>query len=330
MAVGGARRACSAVGALAAAALLVLAASGSGELPASPAVTEIDLPDAGGSTHELTLGPDGNVWVTQQKSAKLVRVSPQGKLRVTALPAGSGPHGIKFDRRGRLWLTLEFANAIARVGRDGRILRRYPIPRANAGPHGLDVARDGSVWWTGKEGGVIGRLNPRTGRMRVFSLPNDQSLPIYIAEGCDGMYFTELDAGRIGRVTASGKITEWKTPTPRSRPIAVAPRGCRTWFSEEAGHRYGVLDPRTDRIVEYPLGRPTDELASLAFDRRGTLWLQHVKPDVFGRAGRSRETDDFPIPTNDATMHRIIRGPGGRMWFTELASDKVGYFAPVQ
>ncbi|HEX8074286.1 MAG TPA: hypothetical protein VF545_04835 [Thermoleophilaceae bacterium] len=37
--------------------------------------------------------------------------------------------------------------------------------------------------------------------------------------------------------------------------------------------------------------------------------------------------DEFPIPTNDATMHRIILGPGGNMWFTELAADKVGYIS---
>jgi virginiamycin B lyase len=113
-----------------------------------------------------------------------------------------------------------------------------------------------------------------------------------------------------------------------SRPIAVAPRGCRIWFSEEAGHRYGVLDPRSDRIVEYPLVRPDDKLASLAFDDAGKLWLQHVQPDVFGHAGADREVGDFPIPTEQATMHRIIRGPGGRMWFTELASDEVGWFDP--
>ena len=142
------------------------------------------------------------------------------------------------------------------------------------------------------------------------------------------MYFTELNAGRTGRVTASGTITEWQTPTPQSRPIAVAPRDCRIWFSEEAGHRYGVLDPRTGRIVEYPLRGLTDQLASLAFDRRGTLWLQHVTPDAFGRGGAGRETNTFSIPTRHATMHRVILGPGGRMWFTELASDKLGYFDP--
>jgi virginiamycin B lyase len=320
--------------------MLVLVACGSNDQAASPAVTEIDLPDKvkGGSTHELTLGPDGNVWVTQQKQAKLVRITPQGDPTAFSLPAGSGPHGIDFDRRGRLWLTLELDNAIAQVGLDGRIVRRYPIPRANAGPHGLDVARDGSVWWTGKEGGVIGRLDPGSGRMRIFSLPDDTSLPIYIAEGCDGMYFTELNASRIGRVTSSGKITEWQTPSPGSRPIAVAPavarRDCRIWYSEEAGQHYGVLDVdprtgRTKRIADYPLLEPADQLASLAFDGGGELWLQHNTPDVFGRAGAKREAPGhLPIPTKDAIMHRVILGPGGHMWFTELGSDKVGHFDP--
>jgi virginiamycin B lyase len=33
---------------------------------------------------------------------------------------------------------------------------------------------------------------------------------------------------------------------------------------------------------------------------------------------------EFDIPTRNALMHRIIQGPDGNMWFTELGSDKVG------
>lgn len=310
-----------------------LIAAPRGDAPANvsaraPKVTEIQLP-RGGSTHELVVGPGDKVWVTQQNQAQLVRITPKRRVRVYPLPAGSGPHGIDFDRQGRLWITLEFANVIARVDRKtGRIVQRYPIPFEDAGPHGLRVAKNGLVWWTGKEGDVVGNVDPRTGRVQVFPLPTAGSLPIYIAEGCDGMYFTELMGARIGRVTDDGTITEWATPTQASRPIAVAPRDCRVWFSEEAGNHYGVLDPLTGAIVEYPLTRPDDELVGLAFDGRGTLWLQHVKPDVIGRAGPAAEFGAFPIPTTDATMHRIIRGPDGRMWFTELAADKVAYFKP--
>jgi virginiamycin B lyase len=294
---------------------------------AQPVVKEFDLPDKAGSTHELTVGPDGNVWVTQQTQAKLVRVTPRGGLRFFPLPANSGPHGIKFDRAGHLWLTLEFANAIAELDQEGRILNRYPIPQAGAGPHGLAVARDGSVWWTGKEGNLIGRLDPRTGRMRLFPLPHPGSFPIYIAEGCDGMYFTELKGSRLGRVTDQGEITEYPTPTPDSLPIAVAPRACRIWFSEESGHHFGVLDPRTSKLTEYRLPHPDEDLAGLAFDASGTLWIQYKEPDLIGRVGDGMRVDEFPIPTKDATMHRIILGPGGNMWFTELAADKVGYIS---
>lgn len=314
--------------ALAVAAVLGLAGFAAEASARPPKVTEIQLPK-GGSTHELTVGPGAKVWVTQQKQGQLVRIAPNGRQRVFRLPTGSGPHGIDFDRSGGLWVTLEFANAIAKVDRrSGRILKRYPIPRRNAGPHGLHVARNGRVWWTGKAGNVVGNVDPRTGRVRVFTLPTADSKPIYIAEGCDGMYFTELTGSRIGRVTDAGTITEWVTPTRGSRPIAVAPRNCRIWFSEEAGSHYGVLDPLTGMITEYPLTRPGDELTGLAFDGRGTLWLQHLRPDVIGHAGAAGEVGAFPIPTKRAKMHRMIRGPGGRMWFTELATDKVGFFTP--
>jgi virginiamycin B lyase len=32
----------------------------------------------------------------------------------------------------------------------------------------------------------------------------------------------------------------------------------------------------------------------------------------------------YQVPTRDTVMHRIIQGPDGNMWFTELKADKVG------
>jgi virginiamycin B lyase len=290
-------------------------------------VTEFGLPDKAGSTHEITVGPDGNLWVTQQVQGKIVRIAPDGRQQAFTMPDNTMPHGIRFDRHGHLWITMEATDEIAELDQLGRILRRFPIRRVVAGPHGLAIAPDGAVWWTGKEGDVIGRLDPATGRMRVFQLPQG-SQPIYIASGCGAMYFTELNGSRIGRITNAGHITEYPTPTPSARPIAVAPRHCKVWFSEEAGHHFGVLDPRTARIKEYPLPNPGDELAALAFDRTGSLWLQFRTPDAFGRVDAHKRVHMLALPTKNAVMHRIILGPGGNMWFTELMTDKVGYFTP--
>jgi virginiamycin B lyase len=30
------------------------------------------------------------------------------------------------------------------------------------------------------------------------------------------------------------------------------------------------------------------------------------------------------VPTRDTVMHRIVQGPDGNVWFTELNADKVG------
>lgn len=312
---------------------MALMAAGAADSARAPAVREISLRDAHplGSTHELVLGPHGDVWVTQQDQSRLVRITPQGGVRFFALPPGLGPHGIAFDRHGRMWITLQFVNEIALVNLDGRITRTYRIPTA-AEPHGLAIADDGSVWWTGKYGGVIGRLDPRTGRMRVFPLPDRYSQPIYIRQGCGAMYFTELTHSAIGSITTNGRIKEYITPTNPadggSRPIAVAIRHCQVWFTEERGHRVGVLDPNTGKIIEYRIPRPSDQLAGLAFDRTGTLWLElngQTGVDAVGRVGAHMKVRLFDVPTRDATLHRIILGPHGNMWFTELTADTVGY-----
>jgi virginiamycin B lyase len=314
-------------------ALLAVTAAVAGASSGTPRVREISVRDhlPLGSTHELALGPDGNVWVTQQDQSRLLRITPHGGVRYFPLAPGLGPHGIAFDRHDHMWITLQFVNEIAQVNLEGRITHTYPIPRP-AAPHGLAIADDGAVWWTGKYGGNIGRLNPRTGRMKIFPLPDRYSQPIYIKQGCGAMYFTELTHSRIGSITNSGTTKEYRTPTDPpdggSRPIAVAIRHCKVWFTEERGHRFGVLDPNTGKITEYPIPRPTDELASLAFGPTGTLWLELNGPtgvDALGRVGADMKVSLFDVPTPNAVLHRIIFGPDGNMWLTELAADKVGY-----
>jgi virginiamycin B lyase len=308
------------------------APGGGGAIAGQDGIVEISLPLKGGSTHELAFAPDGGaVWVTQQNQSALVRIAlPSRRVTTFPLPPGAGPHGIKFDAAGRLWITQEFANVLVALDVSGpvpRVLRVYDIPSPGAGPHGLDIGPDGAtVWWTGKEGGVIGRLDPASGEHRIFALPDRSSTPIFISRGPDeAMWFTALTGSAIGRVTDAGRITMFPTLTPASRPIAVetGPDG-RVWYSLEAGHRFGVIDPATGAMAEYPVPTTDAELAALNFDHFGRLWIQYNTPDKLGRVRPDETVEEIPIPTRNAVMHRIAAGPDGAMWFTELAADKVG------
>ena len=141
-------------------------------------------------------------------------------------------------------------------------------------------------------------------------------------------------------------MTEFEIPTPNSRPIAIVPGpDGAMWFSEEAGSKVGRID-KDGAITEYPVlkGKVHQLLAGLAFDKEGNLWVQqymdHKYPDPkvadsiirIDKAGlaagpnalKASHFKFYRVPTRDTVMHRIIQGPDGAMWFTEMNADKVG------
>lgn len=317
-----------------------------------------------GSTHEIE-PHDGAYWITGQNHDSLVRVTPTpgGAPSTTrfALPAGSGPHGIGFDSQGRLWLTLEYVGCIVAL-EGNKVVAAHdvslgcadcaPPARINSRPHGLGIGPDGStIWFTGKATGTVGRI-AADGALSVFPLPTAGSTPIYIKAGPDGaMWVTELTGNQIARVDGEGKVTEYPIPTPYSRPIAIVPdpKAAAMWFSEEAGSNVARIG-MDGRIVEYAVPRehPNQILAGLAFDQDGNLWVQqyvdHNRPapagidrivriDKAGLAGgpdglKAEHFTFYPVPTRDTVMHRIVAGPGGILWFTEMNADKIGRLDP--
>ena len=78
--------------------------------------------------------------------------------------------------------------------------------------------------------------------------------PAEIAPGPDGnMWFTETNAGRIGRITTSGQVLEFRIPTANAGPLGIAsgPDG-RIWFTEQSANRIGRLDPGQGDLAAVP------------------------------------------------------------------------------
>jgi len=99
-------------------------------------------------------------------------------------------------------------------------------------------------------------------------------------------------------------------------------------------------------IVEFRVPKSQDNvlLAGLSFDKEKNLWVQQyvnqndpnpagtdhiVKIDKAILTATSSDISNVPItfyavPTRKTVMHRIILGPDGNMWFTEMQLDKIG------
>ena len=80
------------------------------------------------------------------------------------------------------------------------------------------------------------------------------------------------------------------------------------WFTEEAGHKVSRID-MDGNIREFPLPNL-------------------VKIDKAMLRGASDSLNVpityYAVPTRETVMHRIILGPDGNMWFTEMNADKIG------
>jgi hypothetical protein len=62
-----------------------------------------------GSTHELVINQEF-IFVTGQNMHKVAKFDYTGKLlEYYNMPANSGPHGLVIDKKGQLWVSLEFA-----------------------------------------------------------------------------------------------------------------------------------------------------------------------------------------------------------------------------
>ena len=254
-----------------------------------------------GSTHEMTLSPEGHtLWVTGQNYDQLVAIALDGHgltrdMTFYPMPHHSGPHGIEFDQDGYLWVALEFAGEVVRLNPkhpDYATADKYDVKLActtcvdeiDTHPHGLAIARDGrTVWYTGKATGTLGRITP-DGTVESFpiSQPNDPTatvggVPIYIHPGLNNeMWFTELVGNKVGYIVPGEKAHEFKIETPDSRPISIllGPDG-NMWFTEEAGNKVGRINSAGD-LAEFPVPKPQNDmiLAALAFDEDDNLWVQ--------------------------------------------------------
>ena len=252
-----------------------------------------------GSTHEIVDDPanDNSYWITGMSMDTVVHYfGNTNTAQYFQMPMGSMPHGIVFDPRGDLWVSLEYAGQVVKLDQTtGAILVSVdvniqaspssPVP-LNPHPHAIAIGADGvTIWFTGKNTSTVGKINPVNGAITSastvthYNLPTVAATPIYLELGTDGnIWGTELTGNNIFRVTPTGTVTEFAIPTSNSRPIAIKVGPANDpylWFTEEAGNNIGKIS-YSGVIEEFPVPKSQSNsiLAGFAFDAQGNLWTQ--------------------------------------------------------
>jgi DNA-binding beta-propeller fold protein YncE len=208
------------------------------------------------TAHGLRIGPDGDVWTTDNAGHSVMRFSPEGNLKerwgVTATP-GDGeqryrsPDDLVFATNGDVYIADAGNGRIVRRAANGDFKQQWGSKGKGEGQfaaaHGIAIDRQNRIY-------VADRGN---NRIQVFS-PDGKFLAAWTGFGNpfgalvvgDELLVSDGDAHTISHLSLKdGKmVAQWGNPETLKLPhlMAVGPDG-RLYVAEVAGNRVQIFRP---------------------------------------------------------------------------------------
>ena len=263
----------------------------------------------------IILGPDGNLWFTEQNASNVARVTPDGVITEFRTPTFSFPLEITAGPDGNVWFSEGAVGQIAFITPNGRIKEILFSSSGSAG--GIVTGADRNIWFTDSIGNSIWRLELPTRALTSFPVPTPNSFPSDITLGADGNLWFVEGVGKIGRITPQGVITEFGTDLSLPFSIATGPDG-NVWFTQRFKPEIGKITPAGE-FTFYPLPGNAEQIApghgnTLVFTEFGSSKIAKITTN--GVVTESPEIR-FSQPTG------IAAGPDKSIWFLGYGNDTV-------
>jgi len=212
-----------------------------GQLRTSPIVkmtptglaTAFPLPTPNAGVEAVTRGPDGNVWFTEFKRAKIGKITPSGQITEYQTPfAPLQSVDIKTGADGNLWFATDH-HGIGRATTTGKITF-FPIKNNDTQPTALTLGPNKTMWFIEWAGNNVGFITT-TGKVTEFPAGlGGFSNSFGIAYGKDGrIWFADPQHHRIGAIRTNGTgLTFYRLgPTGTPNSIIAGPDG-NLYFGE--------------------------------------------------------------------------------------------------
>ena len=263
----------------------------------SPLAAETDFvipPGRAASPQTITMGPDHNLWFTENSGLKIGTITTHGVITEYPIAGAQGLEGITTGPDGNLWFTDEFAGFIGHINTSGGGLVIYPLAPGSH-PQGIVTGPDSKLWFV------------------------DNSIDIH----------NPMQGFRIGSIDLSGNVTEYPTGInpivfdaldyPPGQ-ITLGPDG-NLWFTNSNAGAVGI--PFVGKITtagavtiyytnDFPYGITTGP--------DGNLWV--IESGNVAKITTSGTETEYPL-TVSGGYSGITTGPDGNIWFTEFGT--VGY-----
>lgn len=263
-------------------------------------ITEYDLPRRTIEPHDAIVDSQGMVWYSNFGEQNLGKLDPKtGKVAEYPVPelktaSAKGALGLRADQDENLWLGMMFQGGIAKFDRKSEKFQTWSAPpdfnkdmaQVNmASPQRSSV--DGKVWTQNNGFAVVHRVDLATGRIETVEpykgSKDGENHNIYdvIPDSHNNAYFTDFANEHIGRIDAkTGKVSLWKTPTPKSAPRrGQMDSQDRLWFGEYRAGKVGMFDTKTEKFQEWTPSTPWSSCYDVVLDKNGDAWTGSMTTD---------------------------------------------------
>jgi streptogramin lyase len=267
------------------------------------AFSALAVPYAGSKPFGITVGPDGNIWFTDQGTNSIGTLNPtatQPSIIEYKVAEASTLAEIASGSDGRVWFTDEGYGCIDAMTTSGSVTYYGNCKGGSPAlykPFSITAGPDNNLWFTDLGQPKIGSITT-TGTISLYSLDpkvsSPQSYASWITTGSDGYLWyaqpgylttgsqstTLVSSYVIGRVNTSGVLTGEETAPSTGNGFMSIVQGPTNllWFTESTNNTLGLVtmskfeDGTNSSISEVNLGSslvPT----YLAGDGKGNVWV---------------------------------------------------------
>ncbi len=242
---------------------------------------------SGPAPADIVVGPDHNLWFTENGADGIGRITPDGVITEFHTPtANSNPLGLAVGADGNLWFAESGNSAIGRVTPDG-VITEFPAAGLDVSYlDGIAQGADGNVWFIAYDSNSNGTLASITpdGKVTTYPLGDD---PTALAAGPDGNLWVGTDSGNIDRVATDGTVTSFALADGAGITTITAGTDGNLWFTLNGSDQFGKIST-AGVSSEFNLpaagadaANGTISMSDIAQSSDGSIWfVDGVNPQV--------------------------------------------------
>lgn len=322
-------------------------------------IKEFEIPVEQRGLKGITVDSMDNVWFyhSTNGSSTIIKMSPDYKFEQydisgdTTVPnfviALAGGQLIFDETRNILWFTDARTNSIGKLDVKSGQIQLIDIPTERAGPMGITLSNDKkTVWFTEILASNVAKLDPNANKITEYSTGEDTGPTFLIFDKNDVLWVTQSYSRNILRIQSdlldSVLINSMLTVTlPKSE--IFSPFGIAIVESQQK-QKMIVSDHGSSRVILSDVDSGLSEFISywtspssaypqtlpgqIVSDKSGNAYFpQHGGNRIAKINIDSGMMTEYDVPTGPLAtiVFSTITPDGGKVWFTEWASNKIGY-----